>query len=39
MIYAEFESLLVPEGNEKQVLKRIILTNSRNMLLIVMAID
>ena len=39
MIYADFESILVPEDNEKQNQKSLIQTNIKNILLAVMAIN
>ena len=38
MIYADFESNLVPENNEKQIGMSLIQTNIKNMLLPVMVI-
>ena len=37
MIYANFKSILVPEDNESKILKILILTNTKNMLLAVIS--
>ena len=37
MIYVDFKSILVPEDNERESLKNLILTNIKNILLAVMA--
>ena len=37
MIYVDFKSILVPEDNESESLKNLILTNIKNILLAVMA--
>ena len=39
MIYAYFESILVPEDNEKQIQKSLIRTNIKSILLAVMTIN
>ena len=39
IIYADFESIVVPEDNGKQIRMSLILTNIRNMLLVVMIIN
>ena len=39
MVYADFESILVPEDNGKQIQMIFTLTNIKNMLLVVMVIN
>ena len=39
MIYADFESILVPEDNGSQIQKSLIRTNIKNLLLPVMAVN
>ena len=39
MIYADFESILVPENSRKQIQISLILTNIRKMFLVVMVIN
>ena len=39
MIYADFESILVPENSRKQIQISLILTNIRRMFLVVMVIN
>ena len=39
MIYADFESILVPEDNGSQIRKSLIRTNIKNLLLPVMAVN
>ena len=39
MIYADFESILVPEDFESKIQMSLILTNIKNMLLVVMVIN
>ena len=39
MIYADFESVLVPEHNESKIQRSLILTSIKNMLLVVMVIN
>ena len=39
IIYADFESVLVPEKNEKQIQKNLILANIKNILLAPVAIN
>ena len=39
IIYADFESIVVPEDNGKQIRMSLILTNIKNMLLVVMVIN
>ena len=39
MIYADFESVLVPEGNESKIWMNLLPTNIGNMLLVTMVIN
>ena len=39
IIYADFESTVVPEDNGKQIRMSLILTNIKNMLLVVVVIN
>ena len=39
MIYLDFESIPVPEDNGKQIQMSLILTNIKNILLVVMVIN
>ena len=39
MIYADFESILVPEDNGSQIQQSLIRTNIKNLLLPVMAVN
>ena len=39
MIYADFESVLVPEGNESKIWMNLLPTNIENMLLVIIVIN
>ena len=39
MIYAGFETILVPEDNKKEIQISLMLTNIRNIFLVIMVMD
>ena len=39
MVYADFQSILIPEDDESKIKMSLILTNIKNMLLVVMVIN